>query len=502
MALVARDGRWLRVNRALCDVVGYSVEEMLSTDFQSLTHPDDLAPDVRKVEQMLCGEINAYHLEKRYFHKAGHVVWIGLDVSLVRDDRGQPRYFISQVQDITGRKQAAEALQAAKEEAARANNAKSEFLSRTSHELRTPLNAILGFGQLLEIEDLTARQRQSVGHVLSAGQHLLGLINDVLDMAKVENGRMTLSVEPVLLAAAAREALDLVQPLASAVSVRLLPLPEEKEIHVAADPRRLRQVLLNLLSNAIKFNRPGGEVALGWRLAEDGRRVCVEVADTGMGMTQQECELIFSPFTRLPTAEKIEGTGLGLTLTRALTEAMGGSVRVRSIPGQGSVFTVELATGIAPAALPDWLGGPASPPVEPVSLRMLEWPAGGSLLYIEDNLTNLQLVEHLVEDHAPGLRLMSAMQGRLGLDLAREHRPDLILLDLNLPDLHGSEVLQALRRQSGTARVPVVVISADATDEQIRRMRMLGVFDYLTKPFVVTDFIRVLEEVLRARLHA
>ena len=345
LALVARDGRWLRVNRALCDILGYTASELLATNFQAITHPDDLEADLALVEQLLRGEIPSYHLEKRYFHKEGHIVWIWLDVSLVRDESGQPRYFISQIQDITGRKRAAEALQAAKEEAERANNAKSEFLSRTSHELRTPLNAILGFGQLLEIEDLTARQMQSVDHVMTAGRHLLGLIDDVLDMAKIENGRMALAVEPVCLAGAAREAFDLVRPLAGQISVLLRPLPGEEGTRVAADPRRLRQILLNLLSNAIKFNRPFGEVTLGWQATPDGKRIRIEVADTGIGMAPEDCERIFSPFTRLPASEQVEGTGLGLPLSRALAEGMGGTLGVRSVPGQGSVFHVGIGGG-------------------------------------------------------------------------------------------------------------------------------------------------------------
>ena len=344
LALVGRDGRWLRVNAALCKIVGYSDEELLATDSRRITHPDDLPHDRVLLDRLLAGEIPSYHVEKRYLRKDGQEVWVGLDVALVRDPgTAAPLYFVSQVQDIGERRQAQAQLLAAKEEAEKANEAKTGFLSRVSHELRTPLNAILGFGQLLELDDFGERQNQSVAHILVAGRHLLELINEVLDITQLESGRLLIATEPTPVRETVAGVLDLLSPLAAQARVEIVPGWQsiDPALTVQADPRRLRQVLLNMLSNAINYNRPGGEIHVTCHEA-DGK-VCVEIRDTGMGIAPEGLQRIFEPFTRLPETARVPGTGLGLSLSKGLMEAMGGALRVRSQPGEGSTFSLELA---------------------------------------------------------------------------------------------------------------------------------------------------------------
>ncbi len=385
-------------------------------------------------------------------------------------------------------KRAEEALRQAKQEADRANQAKSEFLSRMSHELRTPLNAILGFAQVLEMEPLEAAQRESVGYILKAGQHLLALIDEVLDIARIEAGRLRLSLEPVSVKTILDEARSLIRPLAEERKVQLqVEPPESGDLYILADRQRLKQVLLNLLSNAVKYNREGGAVTLSCEEAP-GNRLRFRVSDTGPGIPPEGMERLFTPFERLGAeGSSIEGTGLGLSLSKALAEAMGGAMGVESEVGRGSTFWVELAQAESPEA--SVVQAAQSAPEGP-ALRK-----SAAVLYVEDNLSNVRLVEHVLA-RRPQVRLLTAMQGRLGLDLAREHRPGLILLDLQLPDIPGDEVLRRLREDPRTRGVPVVVLSADASPGQVRRLLDAGARAYLTKPMDVRELLRIVDETL------
>lgn len=390
------------------------------------------------------------------------------------------------------RKAAEEAVRLSQEQAEKASRAKSEFLSRMSHELRTPLNAILGFTQLLEIDALSPSQEESVVHIARAGKHLLMLINEVLDIARIESGRLALSPEPIDLPSFLRAALDLIRPLADRHEITLVLEPAQTDgpHRVVADRQRFQQVLLNLLSNAVKYNRPAGRVTVS--LGEEGDRLSISVTDTGRGIAPEKLPRLFLPFERLGAeTTDIEGTGIGLALSRGIVTALHGELRVQSRVDEGSTFTVLLPrTDIKPSS--------GEPPVA-AALAAPETKAPGTsprlLLYIEDQDLNLRLVERIFHSR-PHYRLLTAMQGGLGLDLAREHQPDLILLDINLPDMPGDEVLRRLKADPVVKKIPVLVVSADAMGDRIEQLLESGASGYLTKPYKVGEFVRVIEETL------
>ena len=379
----------------------------------------------------------------------------------------------------------------AKLTAEQANRAKSEFLSRMSHELRTPLNAILGFAQLLDMDSLTPGQHESIARILHGGKHLLDLINEVLDISRIEAGRLDISLEPVLIQECMCEALDLVRPMAAQRHVELRADKTKAEgVCVYADRQRLRQVALNLLSNAVKYNREGGAVTLACATTAEGR-VRISVTDTGPGISPEKLARLFTPFERLGAEQAgIEGTGLGLSLSKRLAEAMHGTLGVESTVGRGSSFWIELQAAQHQLAASDSRSESAATGKAVPSLR-----SARTLLCIEDNLSNLALIEKLLAGR-PEITLLSAMQGQMGMDLARQHKPDLILLDLHLPDLRGEEVLLQLKADSRTREIPVIVLSADATKGQIERLLASGAHAYLTKPLDLKQLLVLFDEKL------
>ena len=378
-------------------------------------------------------------------------------------------------------------LQQAQGEADRANQAKSDFLSRMSHELRTPLNAILGFGQLMEMRAETPQDRESVEQILRGGRHLLNLINEVLDISRIESGRLSLSPEAVHVGEVIGRVVDLSRPLSSPRRITFQTEGLLTDRYVLADNQRLQQVLLNFVSNSIKYNREGGRVTVACH--EDGpARLRISVTDTGPGISAAMQSRLFTPFDRLGAeAHGIEGTGLGLALSKHLVEAMGGLIGLESAEGRGSTFWVELPETGSPA-LRAGLG-------EAIALGGPVPKRRATVLYVEDNPSNLRLVERILAER-PAVRLIPAMQGRLARALAREHRPDLILADLHLPDISGEEVLRELQADPQLKDTPVIIASADATPGQKTRLLAAGARAYLTKPLDVAELLGLLDATL------
>ncbi|MGH3442323.1 MAG: ATP-binding protein [Nitriliruptorales bacterium] len=489
MVAVALDGDNRFVSPAVRTVAGRDPAELEGEPALRFFHPDDVPGAAAGFADMLAGRTDDYRGLLRYQHTDGGWLTVDCHGVVVRDDAGAPTGFGYAMSDVTETVQLTRELHAAKEAAEAANRAKSEFLSRMSHELRTPLNAVLGFAQMLEMGELTGEQRDSVGHILGAGEHLLALIDEVLEIARIEAGALTVSLEPVPVASLVAEVTDLLAPQATRRAVTLDTEHASAPDRVAlADPQRLKQVLLNLVANAIKYNRAGGTVTVSSTPAAQGRLRLV-VTDTGRGIAPELQERVFSPFDRLDADRStVPGTGLGLAVSRRLVEAMGGTIGVDSAPGQGSTFWVELAAADAAPHLD------ADPPPP---RRLPGHGLSGRVLYIED-----KPVQPAPARDAPRpLPLHPAHDGDAGPTRrpARPGRPpDLVLLDLDLPDLRGEEVLTLLRHDARTRDVPVVILSADATPRQIERLRAAGVHDYLTKPIDVAHLLAAISRHLAA----
>lgn len=403
-------------------------------------------------------------------------------------DHAPPPTISISARDISEQKELEASLIVAKEEAEKASAAKSQFLSSMSHELRTPLNAILGFAQLLDIDTdcpLTKLQNESVQQILHAGNHLLTLINEVLDLAKVESGSFAISREPVQVCAVMEEALMFVQMLAKKNNITIKHTTAECSLlFVAADRTRLKQVLLNLLSNAVKYNRPGGSVEFYCETLP--LQVRFHVVDTGYGIPPQELDAIFEPFYRLPvTSSHIEGTGIGLVVAKQLVTLMDGQIGVQSTVGTGSHFWIDLPiiTPDAPAAAKDMI----TPTHEATDTAKTMY----HVLYIEDNATNLLLVERILSRHTH-IRLSKATTGQQGIAAAQQTLPDIILLDIHLPDMDGWEICRQLRSEPLTAALPIIAVSANAMEQDIAKGLSLGFTDYITKPLQVNHFLEVL----------
>ena len=467
---------------------GYTADQCLTTGFISEKIHDEDRGLLRERMRNLAGpDPDSAKQEVRFRRSDGEYRWVELTLVQEGSDPQAPEAIVIYVHDVDDRCKLEQAQRTAKESAETANRSKSEFLSRMSHELRTPLNAVIGFAQLMGMDELTEEQHDGVRQIIRGGEHLLGLINEVLDIARIETGRLSVSIEPVRVDEVVNDAIDLVRPLANARSIQFpAQVGDACTCHVQGDRQRLKQVLLNLLGNAVKYNRDHGRVELSCQHMPNGR-IRISVTDTGPGIAPDKLAMVFTPFERLD-AEKtaIEGTGLGLALARGLVDAMGGELGVDSTVGAGSTFWVELDTVATPLDNVDALAQTAD--------SQSSVPAK-TVLYIEDNLSNVRLVERILARRAH-IRTIVAMQGELGVELAREHAPDLVLLDLNLPDIDGEEVLARLRSEPSTRDTPVVIISADATKHQIERLQASGALEYLTKPLDLERFLRVIDDIV------
>lgn len=468
-------------------------------------HPDDHASVHDRIRHLTIERRAVPPTEQRYLRLDGSVIDVEVSAAPYSDEDETGMQVI--VRDISGRKAASRAmtelhreleervatrtaeLSRALAEAERSNNAKSDFLSRMSHELRTPLNAIIGFGQLLEHDIRDEEQIDSVREILHAGRHLLELINEVLDLSRIESGKMTLSLEPVQLAPLLSECLVLIRPLAQSHAIALMAHELECTVHLRADRVRLKQVLLNLLSNAIKYNREGGSVSVSC-INEDGAPL-IRISDTGPGLPPEAVNRLFNPFERLGADEHaIEGTGIGLALSKRFVHLMGGTIGVVSTPGKGSTFWVRL---------------PACDPAEGTSIaaeqnEAIESESGTpadmrKVLCIEDNPANLRLIERVLARRR-GIEVISATTPGLGLQLAKTRAPDLILLDINLPDIDGYDVMKCLRENPSTQYIPVVAVSANAMPGDLARAERAGFVEYVTKPISLDRLLAVVDGAL------
>lgn len=449
----------------------------------SKNYADLILSKIKKVKETGKPEAVEYPLET-----PGGVRWLQARISPLQ----KSNKFIVSSRDINERKEMEQSILVARDEAQKASLAKSQFLSNMSHELQTPLNAVLGFAQVLKMDPsapLNEMQEDSVNEIEKAGGHLLELINEVLDLAKIETGRLRVLMEPILVSEIMEETLALIRPMAEKYTITLLS-PEARccGMHVLADRIRIKQVLINLLSNAIKYNKPGGKVE--YFCEQAGGRMRFHVTDTGPGIPEDEIGRIFEPFYRLQaTSTAVEGTGIGLAVVRELMELMDGLTFVKSEEGKGSDFYIELAIAEC---------GDTDGDLVKASADRLAFPAGSTgrtILYVEDNASNLMLVERIIKS-LPNTKLISAVSAELGIDLARAHHPDLILLDINLPGMDGYEMLGRLQNSRETARIPVVAVSANAMEKDIAYALSMGFRDYITKPIRVTDFLEKLKKIL------
>lgn len=407
------------------------------------------------------------------------------------DASGRVYAVVCLAEDVTDRKRQDDELRLARLEAERANLAKSTFLSRMSHDLRTPLNAILGFAQLLESEPLPADGVESIKQILSGGRHLLDLINEVLDITRIETGHLSLSTEPVSVREIVDRTVGLVRPLAAQRGIAIdIASDVTESATVLADRQRLGQILINLLSNAVKYNRPNGRVTVRFDAADDHRPLSrIVVADTGAGIRPEKLKLLFQPFERLGAEHTTtEGTGLGLSLSRGLARALGGELGVNSVVDKGSEFWVALPPAVMPAPRH---AAQAATDVADAS------PCAGIVLYVEDNTANVRLMERILQ-RRPGVRLIHAAHGLEVPSLIAAHHPNLILLDLHLPDISGDELLRRLWADRRTRAIPKVMVTADATPGLVKRLTAAGAAECLTKPIDVAELLDVVDRVLGA----
>lgn len=412
--------------------------------------------------------------------------WLNQTARPMIDNDGLLRGGVLVCRDVSDQKASREALRRAKDEAVAANRAKSEFLSRMSHELRTPMNAILGFAQLLEAEALTAEQLDGVLRILKASRHLLGLINEVLDISRIEAGSLNLQMEFLQPFHVIQAAIEWITPLAAKRQIDVVPPPlSDSHWTINADRQRLTQVLVNLMGNAVKYNREQGQIRVSFEKTQ-GELLRIKIADTGNGLTPEQLKKLFVPFERLGAERSgIEGTGIGLAYSKSLVLAMGGKIGVESEVGTGSLFWIEIALGA-----PEHHTHPGSSTTGSTAHNSTESSAFdlAQVLCIQDDPISSQKIDE-VFGRLPGYRLVSAKRGDIGLQMAIEHAPQLVILDFDLPDVNGMDMLKELRRQSSTRQISIVVVSATLNPEMKQAVLDAGAQGCLAKPIQVRSFL-------------
>ncbi|MEA2236828.1 MAG: hypothetical protein QOC81_1552 [Thermoanaerobaculia bacterium] len=482
------EGRVVSWNTGAERIKGFHAGEIVGRHFAIFYPRDDIADGKPQQDLDQAAAGGRFEDEGWRVRKNGSLFWANIVITAIRDQTGHLRGFAKLTRDLTARNKVEAVLTNAKAAAEKANLAKSEFLSSMSHELRSPLNAILGFAQLMESDSPapTPAQTESISQILNAGWYLLELINEILDLAAIESGKLSISLEPVSLTELLLECQAMIDPLAQRRSVRMTFPATGGDFHVHADRTRLKQVVINLLTNAIKYNTVDGSVVVDCSAEVTAGRIRITVTDTGPGLPPEKLTHLFQPFNRLgQEATSEEGTGIGLVVSKRLVELMDGVIGVQSDLGKGSVFWVELRS-TAPLTVPasfETIAPAESVSANPAAMR--------TLLYVEDNPANLTLVQRLISRRSD-LRMLTAVDGHRGVELARTSLPDVILMDINLPGISGIEALRILREDQATAHIPVVALSANAMARDIQKGLEAGFFRYLTKPIKVSEFMEAL----------
>ena len=504
LLLLDKELRVVKASRSFYDFFRVSSDETIGTLIYDLGNHQWDIPKLRELLETILPEKTTFDNYEvvHDFSTIGKRIML-LNARQIERALGKEKIILLAIEDITERKINENELSKAKAEAERANVAKSEFLSRMSHELRTPMNSILGFAQLMSMGELNPANKKGVNQILKSGKHLLELINEVLDIARIETGRLTISPEPVEIYSVILETIDIIRNLADENNITIeTDASDTKSLFVEADRQRLKQVLLNLINNAVKYNRKGGSVKIectkqkSVKNIEKGERrfenqIRISVIDTGKGIAQEFIEKLFNPFERIGAERtNTEGTGLGLAISKKLIEAMAGTIIVESEVGKGSTFWIELPETENQEDQYNRLSDFSKPEAEISQIR-------GTVLYIEDNLSNIQLVEQILETHRPMIKLIPNIYGKNAVQLAIDYKPDLILLDLDLPDIHGSEVIELLHLEPRTTEIPVIILSADAMTKQIEQLMEFGAKDYLIKPIDVVQFLEIVDDCMR-----
>jgi PAS domain S-box-containing protein len=482
------EGRVREANPSLLAMLGLSALPEPAPRLADWTHPLDRPAVEAMIGDLAAGRTAPLRTRLRLLGRGQREVAVQLGLSALHDAEGQPRRVVGVVEDI-GEHLKLEASERAREQAEAASRAKSDFVGRMSHELRTPLNAMLGFGQLLARDGsptLAPHQQRWAGQIQDAGWHLLNMINDTLDLSMIESGSLRLAPQPLSVPALLEGTLALVHAAAERRGVRLAaPQVAAGSSLVLGDETRVKQILTNLLSNAVKYNVQGGSVEVQAGPA-DGDQVEIRVQDTGLGLSDAQLESLFQPFNRLGREDSgVEGTGIGLVISRRLAELMGGSLEARSVPGSGSTFLLRL---------PRADSGPASAGAATTA------PDSGDyrrrlVHYVEDNETNVVLMQGMLAQR-PQIELTVSTLGLDALVAIRQRPPDLVLLDMHLPDIDGMDLLQHLKQDAGTAAIPVLVLSADATRDRTERALAIGAAGYLTKPLSLGELLTRVDELL------
>lgn len=490
MAISAPDGTFMEVNDTFILKLGFEREEIIGKNAIDLNLFEN--PAMQSVlTNLLVRKSSVRDIELRIKTKSGNEITGLFSGELITI--GEKKSLLTMLVDISERKLAEAEILKAKSEAEKANLAKSEFLSRMSHELRTPMNSILGFAQLMEMGPLSPKQQKGVSHILNNGEHLLALINEVLDISGIEAGRQALTLEPLQLAPILKELIDTIQVAAGKREITVsIADTQANDLYALSDRLRLKQVLINLLNNAVKYNKTGGKITVTTSLEQrnelEKMQVRISITDTGNGIKPEDIGKLFQPFERIGADKtETEGTGLGLMVVKKLTEAMGGKVGVHSILNEGTTFWIELQL----AERSDCTE------IQKRDTHVQAAPTitkDNTVLYIEDNRSNIELVEAILSEHRPNVRLVTSMFGKQTLELIREHKPAMVLLDLDLPDVQGLEVLQELMTTDSVKNTPVIIISADAMPFQIEKLMGAGAVAYITKPLDVFQFMKTIDQ--------